>query len=96
MKRFFAVLMILVVLVSICGCSQTSVNKNADVILTFVYGEDNISVTLEDLYNIAESAFFQSLNALLTEVFQSFLLGHIKKPADIVDAVLLPVIVDYH
>ena len=48
MKRFFAILMILVVLVSICGCSQTSVNKNADVILTFIYGEDNIRVTLED------------------------------------------------
>ena len=48
MKRFFAVLMVLVVLVSICGCAKTSVNKNADVTLSFVYGEDNISVTLED------------------------------------------------
>ena len=48
MKRFFAVLMVLVVLVSICGCTKTSVNKNADVTLSFVYGEDNISVTLED------------------------------------------------
>ena len=48
MKRFFAVLMILVMLVSICGCSKTSVNKNADVILTFAYGGDNIRVTLED------------------------------------------------
>ena len=48
MKRFFAVLMVLVVLVSIRGCSKTIVNKNADVTLSFVYGEDNISVTLED------------------------------------------------
>ena len=48
MKRFFAVLMVLVVLVSICGCAKTSANKNADVTLSFVYGEDNISVTLED------------------------------------------------
>ena len=48
MKRLFAVLMVLVVLVSICGCTKTSVNKNADVTLSFVYGEDNISVTLED------------------------------------------------
>ena len=48
MKRFFAVLMVLVVLVSICGCTKTSVKKNADVTLSFVYGEDNISVTLED------------------------------------------------
>ena len=48
MKRFFAVLMVLVVLVSICGCSKTSVNKDADVSLSFVYGEGNISATLED------------------------------------------------
>lgn len=48
MKRLFVVLMILVVLVSICGCSKTSVNKNLDVTLTFIYGEENISVTLED------------------------------------------------
>ena len=48
MKRLFAVLMILVVLVSICGCSKTIVNKHSDVTLTFIYGEENISVTLED------------------------------------------------
>ena len=48
MKRLFAVLMILVVLVSICGCSKTSVKNKADVTLTFIYGEENISVTLED------------------------------------------------
>ena len=48
MKRFFAVLMILVVLFLICGCSKTSVNKNSDVVLTFVYEEENISVILED------------------------------------------------
>ena len=48
MKRFFAVLMVPVVLVSICGCTKTSVNKNADVTLSFVYGEANISVALED------------------------------------------------
>ena len=40
--------MVSVVLVSICGCTKTSVNKNADVTLSFVYGEANISVTLED------------------------------------------------
>ena len=48
MKRLFVVLMILVVLVSICGCSKTSVNKNSEVTLTFIYGEENIRVTLED------------------------------------------------
>ena len=48
MKQFFAVLMILVLLISICGCSKISVSNNADVTLSFVYGDDNIRVTLED------------------------------------------------
>ena len=48
MKKVFAVLMILVLLISICGCSKTSVSNNADVTLSFVYGDDNIHVTLED------------------------------------------------
>ena len=48
MKHFFAVVMVLIVLVAICGCTKTSVNINADVTLSFVYGADNISVTLED------------------------------------------------
>ena len=48
MKQFFAVLMILVLLISICGCSKTRVSNNADVTLAFVYGDDNIHVTLED------------------------------------------------
>ena len=48
MKQFFAVLMILVLLISICGCTKTSVSNNADVTLSFVYGDDNIRVTLED------------------------------------------------
>ncbi len=48
MKRLFAVLMILFVLVLTCGCSKTNVNKNSDVTLTFIYGEENISVTLEN------------------------------------------------
>ena len=48
MKRLFIVLMILVVLVSFCGCSKTNASKNSDVTLTFIYGEENISITLED------------------------------------------------
>lgn len=48
MKRFSAHFVILVVMVSICGCSQTSVSKNSDVILTFIYGDQDICVTLED------------------------------------------------
>ena len=48
MKRLSALLIILVIMVSICGCSQTSVNKNSDVILTFILGDKDICVTLED------------------------------------------------
>ena len=48
MKRYYAIFIILVLMLSICGCSQTSVDKDADVTLTFIYGEENISVTLED------------------------------------------------
>lgn len=48
MKRYFAIFITLVLMLSICGCSKTSVNNNADVTLTFIYGEENISVMLED------------------------------------------------
>ncbi|MBQ8579701.1 MAG: hypothetical protein IJ448_03300 [Oscillospiraceae bacterium] len=48
MKQCFAILMILVVMLSVCGCSKTSVSNNADVTLTFVCGEKNVSVSLTD------------------------------------------------
>ena len=48
MKRSFVILVVLVILVSICGCAKTSVNKNADVTLSFVYGENDIHVKLDD------------------------------------------------
>jgi hypothetical protein len=35
-------------MVSICGCTKTSVTKSSDVALIFIYGEENINVTLED------------------------------------------------
>ena len=47
MKRLCAVFMILVVMISLWGCAKTSVEKNADITLTFHYEEENISVTLE-------------------------------------------------
>lgn len=47
MKRFCGIFMILVVVISLCGCARTSVENNADVTLTFHYEEENISVTLE-------------------------------------------------
>ena len=48
MKRLLAIFVILSIMVAVCGCSQTSVSEGADVMLTFIYGDKNISVTLED------------------------------------------------
>lgn len=48
MKRYFIILIVLTVVVSVCGCSKTSVSKSADVTLNFIYADKNISVTLED------------------------------------------------
>ena len=48
MKRFIAILMVVIALISICGCSQTSINKDENVTLKFVFGDEDISVTLED------------------------------------------------
>lgn len=48
MKRLLAIFVILSIMVAVCGCSKTSVSEGADVTLTFIYGDKNISVTLED------------------------------------------------
>ena len=48
MKRLCAILGVLVLVISLCACSKTSVDRNADVTLTFVYQEENICVTLEE------------------------------------------------
>ena len=48
MKRLFSILVVLAVMISVCGCSKTRVNKSADVTLTFVCGDKDIRVTLED------------------------------------------------
>lgn len=48
MKQLLAILIILSVVLAVCGCSKTSVSEDADVTLTFIYGDKDISVTLED------------------------------------------------
>ena len=48
MKRLCAVLVVVALMLSLCGCSKVSVNTNADVKLTYVYGDKDIRVTLED------------------------------------------------
>lgn len=47
MKRFFAILIIFAFVLSISGCTKTSVNTSADVTLTFIYGDKDIRVALE-------------------------------------------------
>lgn len=48
MKHLLTIIIILSIMLSVCGCSQTSVKEDADVTLTFIYGDKNVSVTLED------------------------------------------------
>lgn len=48
MKRFCVILILIAVMLTVCGCSQTRVAKNADVTLNFIYGEKNVQVTLEE------------------------------------------------
>ena len=47
MKQLLAILIILSVVLAVCGCSKTSVSEDADVTLTFICGDKDISVTLE-------------------------------------------------
>ncbi len=48
MKRLLVIFVILFLMVAVCGCSKTSVSEDADVMLTFIYGDKDIRVTLED------------------------------------------------
>ena len=47
MKKLLAIVVVLLIAASVCGCTQTSVDKNADVTLTFIYGDANIDAALE-------------------------------------------------
>ncbi len=47
MKRIFAILLIVCVMFSVCACSKTNIDCNADVTLTYIYLDKNISVPLE-------------------------------------------------
>jgi hypothetical protein len=46
MKRVYSLFIILVLAVTICGCSQTSVDQGSEVMLTFNFLEENICLTL--------------------------------------------------
>jgi hypothetical protein len=48
MKRCFCAVILLCLVLSLCGCTKTSVKANAKVTLNYIYGEKNIIVTLPD------------------------------------------------
>ncbi len=48
MKRIFAVVLVFAMVLSLCGCGRTSLNKNAEVTLTFIYLDEDIKVTLQE------------------------------------------------
>lgn len=46
MKRLYIISLILPVMIILCACGKTSVDKQSGITLTFVYDDKNISVTL--------------------------------------------------
>ena len=46
MKRASIILLIMLVMILLCACGKTSVDKDSEVTLIFIYEDDNISVTL--------------------------------------------------
>lgn len=48
MRKHLCLLLIFSVLLTLCGCSKTSIPSDAPVTLTFIYSDKNISVTLAD------------------------------------------------
>ena len=48
MKRLIVLLLLFTVMLSVGGCTNTVVNKGSNVTLNFIYGDKNISVTLDD------------------------------------------------
>lgn len=47
-KKLRILVLILIIILSLYACSKTRVSTNAGVTLIFIYGEDNINVTLAD------------------------------------------------
>lgn len=47
MKQLCAIFAILAAMLSLCACAKTSIDEKTDIALNFVYGEENIRVTLE-------------------------------------------------
>ena len=48
MKRFFATVLFLIALVSLCACSRANDEYNNNVVLTFISYDKNIKTTLPD------------------------------------------------
>ena len=48
MKKLVSISLAIVILLTLSGCSKTSVSTDAPVTLNFIYGDQNISVDLPD------------------------------------------------
>ncbi len=48
MKRLLAIVTVCIMLLGLCACSVSDVNRNEEVALIFIYGEENIRQTLTD------------------------------------------------
>ena len=48
MKKLMCILLLICVIFALCGCSQTSLDKNATVTLTFIYDKEHIAVQLPE------------------------------------------------
>lgn len=46
MKRIWIISLFFLVMISLCACGRTTVDQTAEVTLTFIYEDENISVTL--------------------------------------------------
>ena len=46
MKRIWIISLFILVMISLCACGRTTVDQTAEVTLTFIYEDENISVTL--------------------------------------------------
>lgn len=48
MKRFLCIALVFIMLLTLCGCSKTSIKADQDVTLNFVFGGHDIHVTLTE------------------------------------------------
>ena len=48
MKKTVFTIVIVTIMIMLCGCARTKIDKNSDVKLTFIYEDQNLNATLDD------------------------------------------------